>query len=264
MTTQFKRISEIVSNCNRAVNDLLSPPSCVICSTLLDSECKRLRHTTSPTRVLICDACQSQLSPANMYPCHKCGAKIRFELMKGESCANCTGISLPFASTVSLGNYNALMREVVIDMKRPGREAIAIQMGRWLGEKTEDFHGRQMFDLVLPMPIHWTRRLRRGFNVASMIVEGVRKETNLPTDDHMIYFRLRTSKQGMLSTHQRFQNVKNCFAINNASLVKGKRVLLVDDVMTSCATACQASRTLLKSGAHCVGLAIVARGIGRQ
>ena len=95
-----------------------------------------------------------------------------------------------------------------------------------------------------------------------MLAEGIQQELGCPINDDSLICCRRTQKQGLLSTRERFFNVKGCFRVAIPKKIAGKHILLVDDVMTSCATATQAAHQLLQAGANTLSLAIVARGVG--
>ena len=109
------------------------------------------------------------------------------------------------------------------------------------------------------------RRLKRGYYVPGLLVEGLLAELPAAARRREVLRCVRpVRKQGTLSTPMRFRNVKGCFVATHPRRVAGKHVLLVDNVMTSGATAIQAARTFLQAGARSVRLACVARGTGRR
>ncbi len=252
----------------RSAQNLLSPPTCIACQDLLSDHCE----------VLVCQDCRSNICrPELSCFCHGCGAWLRRDLAAVDECRYCQPVDMPFSSVVSIANYSGLMNQLVVKMKSRNGQNTAIQMGNWLGTVLST-HWRQLgiqIDLVTPMPIHWMRRWSRGFNVASLLAESVcqfdrlQRKSGLSLIDHRKPVRLlrlnrKTRKQGTLTLNQRFQNVKGCFQFSGKHDIDSKSILLVDDVMTSGATAVEAARTLLQAGAGQVHLALVARGIGQQ
>ena len=175
---------------------------------------------------------------------------------------------MPFANVTSIANYDGLLKDLVVRMKSKQGQVTAIQLGRWLANCLAiDFFESNVSecDFVTPMPSHWIRQLRRGFNVSGLLVESL---CGLPQLEgkarKFLVANRKTRKQGTLTMPQRFENVKNCFSISGKPDLHGASILLVDDVMTSGATAIQAANVLLQAGASKVHLAVVARGIGRQ
>jgi ComF family protein len=181
----------------------------------------------------------------------------------------CRDLKLPFDGVVCLGNYDGPLRSLVLRMKNRGQETLAIQFGRWLGELVaaaatgeHAADAEKTCELVTGVPVYWLKHLRRGYHVPDLLVEGL-LATRRPRSRWRTLLRSvrPTRKQGTLTTDQRFGNVRGCFAVTKPAAVAGQRILLVDDVMTSGATAIEAARTLLGSGAASVRLAIVARGV---
>ena len=175
---------------------------------------------------------------------------------------------MPFASVTSISNYEGLMRDLVVRMKSRNGHSVAIQMGRWLAQILQQATSDSRIgtiDYVTPTPSHWTRKIQRGFNVSALLVESICRHSKLAGQSrHLLVANRKTGKQGTLTLAQRFDNVKNCFAFSGKPDIAGASILLVDDVMTSGATAIQAGNILKSAGADQIHLALVARGIGRQ
>lgn len=242
----------------RSVERLLLPATCLACHDLLDVD------TTLP----VCEQCQQGLQSGTSPRCLRCGARfpnLGHSSPVLEKCRFCRDLDIPISSTVCIGNYESAMRSLVIRMKNRGHEPLAIQFGRWLGLEWNRLHAETgpVPDLITPVSVHWLRRIRRGYNVAELLCEGLARTIDGNPQRITVLKTVRaTKKQGTLTTKQRFENVKNCFSVRLPQRVDGKSVLLVDDVMTSGATAIQAARALQQAGARSVYLAIVARGVG--
>ena len=112
--------------------------------------------------------------------------------------------------------------------------------------------------MVAPVPMHWVRRLGRGWNHSSGLARRVARRLKLPMDDELVRTR-NTPPQVGLPASQRAGNVRGAFAVPRPKEVAGANVLLVDDVMTTGATANEAARTLRRAGAERVIVAVVAR-----
>jgi predicted amidophosphoribosyltransferase len=147
-------------------------------------------------------------------------------------------------------------------MKRRANEALALSVGilaaKTLGKQISEIAP----DLIAPVPTHWVKRLLRGTNGPDLLVEGIGSSLSFPTVMNLLYCRRRTKKQGTLMPSERLVNVRNAFAVNAGYDIHNAHVLLIDDIMTTGATASEAARTLRRAGASVVTVAVVARGVG--
>ncbi len=244
---------------NQAWPNLLAPPICVACETALPSgepthfcrPCLSLINSTQPQKV-----------------CVGCGARFKGELTAIPDCAFCQSWPQRFASVTSLSNYEGLVQDLVIRMKTRNGQVTALQMGNLLAQylsKNAATGLMKQIDWVTPIPIHWQRRLRRGFNVSELLVESIcRVPFWQGKSKKLLVTARKTHKQGTLSISQRFENVKKCFKISTKTDLQGATILLIDDVMTSGATVLQALQILKRAGVKAVHLGIIARGTGRQ
>jgi ComF family protein len=119
------------------------------------------------------------------------------------------------------------------------------------------------FDFILPMPMHWRRRWSRGFNQASLLARVLARRLNLPVTA-AVRRRKATPAQAGLTAAQRRSNMSGAFAVVRPEAVKGKRVLLVDDVFTTGATAGACARALKRAGATHITVLTVARADRRM
>ncbi|MCH2183239.1 MAG: hypothetical protein MK108_14665 [Mariniblastus sp.] len=229
---------------------LLFPPRCCRCECLLP-------ETDQERPADFCRPCLETLSDQESPSCPKCGARVRG--LAGEiDCPLCRHPGLRFTRSVALGNYRGVLKEQVLRMKREGNEILAYQFGRLLGSSLIK-SGLTDIDLMTPIPTDWWRRLKTGFHAADVMCDGIRQETGFRKNNRLLRTTRRTLKQGKLTMSQRFANLDGALRVAHGS-VKGKTVLVVDDVMTSGATAGQATRTLLAAGAIRVYMAVAARG----
>lgn len=146
-------------------------------------------------------------------------------------------------------------------MKRGTGESLTLSMGRLLGDQL----ARSLTDVpryLASVPTHWTRRLRRSVNCSEILLESVATRLGLPASPNLLRCRRKTSKQGTLLPHERLQNVRGAYRVSAGYVITGAKVLLIDDVMTTGATANEISKILRQAGAASVEVAVVARGIG--
>ena len=194
--------------------------------------------------------------------CWKCGANLSQGSPFQNACSLCHGIDLRFERAISTGNYRGLLQDLVIRMKNQNDEQIAIQLGNLLAFELLNADFLEDLNLVVPVPTHWFRRIRRGFQAAEVMSETIAAGCDIPYAGQIMRCLRRTKKQGTLSTPGRFKNVRGAFDVRPNFRINGLNVLLVDDVMTSCATASELARMMIASGASKVYVGVIARGAG--
>lgn len=238
---------------------LLYPAACAGCREPI---ARVPKHVDDGFESNWCDDCWVELPEPWQQGCPKCGSLITRPEVYGQQCALCRDIPLRFDSAVALGNYQGMLKRLVLELKRDMNESLAWQLGRLLGCRLMQHEFFERTDLLLPVPIHWKRRLKRGFHAASVIAEGVRATTGVSVGDGMLSCQRLTQKQGTLTGQKRFDNVKHAFKLRPLVSVAGSKIVIVDDVMTSGATLSELARMLRKAGAEEVHCAVLARGTG--
>lgn len=180
------------------------------------------------------------------------------DLARGD-CGNCRGHNFRFKRACTIGPYRDELRQAVLHAKHAAYEPLAIA----LGQRLADAVTRQSFaeppSLVVPVPMHWLKRLWRKTNPASTIAQSLARELGLPLAGGALVCRRYLLRQATLTPPQRRENVRGAFRASRWQRLDGKAILLVDDVMTTGATAHEASRALLQAGAAAVYVATVAR-----
>lgn len=144
-------------------------------------------------------------------------------------------------------------------MKRPSGESLSAVMGRVLAEYRRAELTCFDADLVVPIPMHWSRRIRRGTNSSEILAESVAGTLRAPLLLGVLVRRRNTLPQKDLKPRERFRNVRGAFGVKPGYDFRGLRVLLVDDILTTGATCSEAAGTLLRSGAASVAAAVLAR-----
>ena len=152
---------------------------------------------------------------------------------------------------------------LVLGFKHADRLHAAPSFARWLAAAGEELLVDT--DLVIPVPLHWTRLAWRRYNQSAILARLVARAAGLPFLADMLVRRRRTPSQGELGRTARQQNVSGAFALarRHRARVAGKRILLVDDVLTTGATLEACARTLLRAGAQQVDALTLARVVRR-
>ncbi|MDG1898018.1 MAG: phosphoribosyltransferase family protein [Fuerstiella sp.] len=155
--------------------------------------------------------------------------------------------------------YNDALRKAVLSAKwsysSAGTASLADLLFQFRHEELRNYDA----DLVIPVPQSWAVRLRRRFNPASVIAAVLATGLGVRADEHILRRRRMTRPQKRVSVQRRFDNQKNSFGVRDGHVVHGKRVLLVDDVVTTGATCSEAARTLKQHGVKSCRVAVLAR-----
>jgi ComF family protein len=164
---------------------------------------------------------------------------------------------------VALGDYHTQLQQAVIWMKQLAHEPLTFAMAHLLADCAASLADDPL-DLVVPVPMHPWRRLKRGTQPSLILGSQIARRLGLPLAERLLYCRRKSLKQGTLSPTERFKNRRGAFSISPGYDITDRHVLLVDDILTTGATASEAARILRRSGAATVVVAVVARGIGRR
>ncbi|MFM2095963.1 MAG: hypothetical protein RIS70_3087 [Planctomycetota bacterium] len=240
--------------CTRATDalaDLFFPPVCLACDAELQ-----------PQSVRLCSACQDGIGFASAANCPRCAAPLPQLGSQSANCLYCQRRKYRFRSTMAIGAYRGSLQQIVLRMKHSMHEPLATVMGQLLGDRVRSRCSDLPIDAVVPVPMHWWRRLRRGTPAAELLAEGVAGQTGWRLVRDLIVCRRATRKQGTLSPADRLENVADAFGVRSRYDVQNARVLLVDDVMTTGATLNAVAQALLRGGASEVHVAVLARGTG--
>ncbi|MFV1966836.1 MAG: phosphoribosyltransferase family protein [Pirellulaceae bacterium] len=234
--------------------DLLFPPQCSLCSIPLEP------GTQQPC---ICRVCQNVLSDRRHPNCPRCARPLPDARLANSSvCPTCKVRTFRFSRALALGVYCGALREAVLRIKRLGNEPLTLALGSLLAETLSKAEFGASPDLLVPVPAHWSRRLQRGCNAPDLLAEAAAGHLHIPVAPDLVVCRRKTRKQGILLPSERLRNVRGAFAVSAGYVLDGAHVLVVDDVMTTGATANEIAKILLRAGASEVSFAVVARGIG--
>lgn len=184
---------------------------------------------------------------------------------EGQICIHCEATAPRFEHAAAFGEYEGALRGLIHLLKYQGVRAAARPLGRQLAESLRpvlaEFTGAF---LMVPVPLHRRRRRSRGFNQAELIAKvALRELRDYPVElSPKVLVRTRsTESQTGFTREQRRENLRGAFAIADPARVRGCSILLVDDVLTTGATADECSRILMRAGAKQVLVATVARAV---
>ena len=229
-----------------AIN-FIYPPTCLLC----DQEITALGHG-------FCESCLSKLKPAVLLECPRCGAPVGPYTDLASGCGQCRRESFAFDGVIRLGVYDGQMRLASLRAKASGGGSLARGLARLLvDQKRATFH-TWGFDLVVPIPEHWTRRFVHPHYAAETISRQIARSLNVRWNRKILIKSRRTPKQATSPTPLRRQQQQGSFAVARKGPIAGKAILLVDDILTTGSTADAAAKTLKKAGAAHVIVAVIA------
>lgn len=226
----FSIISQIFNMCL----DVIYPRRCPVCDEIV-----------MPKGTLICRGCFTELSYVKGPTCKKCGKEVCGETI--EYCYDCTRHSRSFEYGAALLNYDEKARRSMVRIKYNNKrqyldfyaEAICRRYGTQI---------RQMCaQAFIPVPIHSSRRRKRGFNQAELLAHAISRRLEIPVYDHILHRSKKTSPQNQLSPEERLHNLEKAFEAGAipAGVID---VILVDDIYTTGSTLEACTRALKKAG----------------
>jgi len=210
------------------------------------------------SRVPVCPACLRAVLPIEAeYFCVSCRTPFlnRFPLDESGRCALCRSGLRAFDVTYTFGSYDGVLRELIHLYKYGKVRALAKPLGDML---LRALPRDEAFDCVTPVPLHWRKRWQRGFNQADLLARHIARRTGIRHARLLLRPRF-TASQASLSNAKRRRNVRSAFACARPDQAAGRRVLLVDDVMTTGSTGAACALALKRAGALRVALITVAR-----
>jgi ComF family protein len=160
-----------------------------------------------------------------------------------------------FDAAISYGEYSGALRQLIHLFKYAKVSTLADEFGTLLSRALPR---EQRFDVLVPMPLHWMRRWHRGFNQSELLARALSRRTGIPVSNAMRR-RRSTPPQAGLTNAERRTNVAGAFAVRSRKAVEGKHVLLIDDVLTTGATASACASVLKRAGAKRVSVLTLAR-----
>lgn len=157
-------------------------------------------------------------------------------------------------------------RRLIHRFKYKGAWRLAREMGAWYGSYLAQSDLYHDVDVVIPVPLHWRKRLWRGYNQSEYLAEGIAGELSVGVDRRSVVRQRNNPSQALTSTDGRWENVRDVFQVAHPERLVGKHILLVDDVFTTGATIVSCAEEILRCAPDCrisIGvLAVSHRGLG--
>ena len=155
-------------------------------------------------------------------------------------------------------------QRIIHNFKYYGRWFFAQKMGEWLGEELLDSGNFDDIDLIVPIPLHYRRRLRRGYNQSEQLALGVGRKMGVECDFRSVRRRHYNDSQTSKSRSERWDNVEEIFDVRRAERLRGKHILLLDDVLTTGATMASCASAIVKACEGDVRISIASLSVSRR
>jgi ComF family protein len=202
----------------------------------------------------VCAACGSPLADPRALLCNRCQWDIpltRYWERDDNPLAERLREHIPVvrAAAFYFFAHQSPFRDLVHDFKYRGRWRPALRMGEWFGDELAPFYGD--VDVIVPVPLHLRRRLKRGYNQSEYIARGIGMALGKPVDTRSVVRTRHTRSQAAQRGGDRWDNVEGIFGVRRPSTLAGRHVLLVDDVLTTGATILSLAEAVLRAVPDC-------------
>ena len=237
----------------QAAVNILCPPQCQLCGEDVE---------TRASEALLCATCLPLLATLRGPICPRCGAPVPEGSGSKPDCPRCETWQFHFSSAMGLGIYRRELGTAALMIKQPFYEPLALTLGQLLADQVSsrwpDFHP----DLVVPIPMYWWRHWLRGHNGPALLAEAAARRLGISLAADALVCHRNVRRQSTLTPAERATNMRGAFRASGRYRLQGTTVLLIDDTLTTGATASEAAFVLKNAGVRETRVAVVARGIG--
>lgn len=232
------------------VRAMAFPPECAFCQDPVDLDEN------------LCQDCRQYLV-SDRYCCQRCAMPLP-RVLPNQDCSRCRQHHWHFSRVIALGHYQGKLREAVILCKKIRFENLRYALTKEIANRLK-LHVPGLFAdqvVILPVPNHWTRIFARTAPTARSLAQMLGGQTGWPVLTRIVSRIRTTRKQGMLSLAERQQNVRGAFRLIRAKSLTGRHVLIVDDVLTSGATANELAKQVRLAKPADISVVAIARATG--
>jgi len=233
----------------RHVVDFALPPRCPSCGTIV------------PEPNAFCLPCWQSLSFLGDPCCVRCGLPFDYETGAEAECGRCLADPPPFDRLRAAVAYGDTARKVALKLKYSGRPGVAETLAHFMARQLSWVGGREGEALLVPVPLHRWRIWKRGYNQAALIASALSRRSGIRAELDLLRRTRATPPLKGLGRRERALTVRGVFAVSkeDRERIKGRHIILIDDVFTSGATAGACARTLRRAGARSVAVLTWAR-----
>jgi competence protein ComFC len=228
-----------------AFGQLLWPAKCLCCDTLVPQNADGL-----------CYDCMGKLqSGVIAHCCRRCGCEISPYAFSNDRCPNCPKQKFHFDHIAVASRYSGVARKLILDLKDNRKTQNSRFLSLMLNTILDVADFKDKIDMIVPVPLHWRRRFKRGYNQAHILAKDLSIDRPVSTD----LVRVKnTFPQFTLNFHQRQKNIEGAFAARFRHDFDGRRICLIDDLKTTGVTLNECAKTLKDEGAKEVFAAVIA------
>lgn len=229
----------------RMTIDAVLPPRCLSCGTIVDMA------------GALCPDCFNGFTFIAQPSCRVCGIPLQAAAPDDPVCGACLRERPDYNRARAVFVYNDASKSLLLKLKHGDRTDAAVHLARWMQRAGEEL--LLACDVIVPVPLHRWRLLWRSYNQSALLANALGRIAHKPVVADALSRIKATPSQGRLDRQSRRRNVARAFAVRRGPAIAGKRVLLIDDVLTSGATAEACTRALLAGGAQRVDVLVLGR-----
>lgn len=236
-----------------SIVDFALPPACAFCTRDLQND-----FEATVDGIALCDRCRKNFTSDERSPCFKCGMPVGPYVDTRDGCPECIRRDFRFNRVIRLGVYEDSLRTACIRGKSRGAEALAAGMASLLWKKQHQELDDFAPDIIVPVPQFWLHWFTRPHHQALTMAEVLGERLNCPCDERLVRKTRRTIDQSSLPRAKRLTNLRQAYAVRPKYKLKGQRVLIVDDILTTGTTSNELAKVIRKAGASDVAVAVIA------
>ncbi|MDR3125104.1 MAG: ComF family protein [Endomicrobium sp.] len=228
--------------------NLLYPVTCSLCG----------KDLTAISKYKICDECKKSFNKIRNDICQKCGINLGDG---GNLCCTCRkNLQIyGFDKLRSVYLYKGNLRKLILKFKYSNRPFLYKDFAFEMNKSIQEYDFFKSSDFIIPVPLNILRKIKRGYNQAELLAKEVSIKTEIPILRNILFRKKITKPQFKLSKSERIKNIDNSFIVKNKNVIKGKTILLVDDIATTCSTVSSCANVLKGNGAQKVYVLTLAR-----
>lgn len=253
----LRRFWELVRGAGRVVAEAVYPQSCAGCGRWV-------------AEASLCPTCEADIAALVEVPyCGNCGRTAATASVHDKHCGFCRTEfkqrKWNTAGIARVGPYAGTLRDMILALKFSGSRRVANVLADYLAGAIRSQPWGGKLEALVPVPMHWLKRLQRPAAHADVLAQAVGRRLGLPVVRAVTRSVHRSSQTRFPSPTERFENVRGCFAPRSPVSLRGKHVCIIDNIITSGATVHEVSKVLRKCGAKSISAAVAARTvIGRD